>query len=154
MACDPNKETAKSIWKVLPGGTHAKIAAALAADDAVKAALAKVKAAPSDKKARTDLIDIVTRDTGNCIGQALVHQSLQPGDDQRSVFKVLKPGTEASIATAIGSDKDEQLGLKDPPASPDAKKGPVFAISRMTGRCVGESLDNNLIDLIKKLAHL
>ena len=153
MAFNPNRE-AGSTWSFLAPGTHGRIVSILDPDPKVKAALAAAIAKPTDKALRTKLINVVARATGNCIGLAILHQKLDPNDDVRSVYKAMKAGVEADVVTAIDADTNEQLGLKDPPASNDAKKGPVFAISRMTGRCVGQEAGSDIIGLVKKLVHL
>lgn len=135
MACDPTKETGKALWKALPPGTHGRIVPALAADDRVRNRVQDVAASPGNAQKRSALIEAVVRLTGNCLGQAITHQKLQPENDQVSVFRIMKAGAAARIEKAIGELSDQQIGL-----APGDAKGPISTISRMTGRCAGEEI--------------
>ncbi len=134
----------ESLWRLLAPGTHARIASVLDADASVQADIRAKLAHPGDSAARAALFVLITRLTGNCVGQAILQEvqgkhagdlSLTPGSDKESLFKALQTGTEADIATAIGGAAATHLAL----ASGDHATI-VRSISRMTGNCLGQAI--------------
>jgi hypothetical protein len=137
-------------------GTHAQIVKVLEADADIQAALAAFKSGPSDTT-RDKAIDTIVRYTGNCIGQAALQEaqgkgpgalSLTPKDASRSIYKALPTG-EQPIFTAIDADASARDALHT--GNDDTT---VTLVSRMTGRCVGQSLFGLGIGLPAVLAKL
>src|SRR5262249_45023453 len=129
---------------MMQGGTHAQIASVLDDDPMVKSALADLAASPGDAHARAALIDVLTRTTGNCVGQAAIQEvkhvkpdalTLKPEDHTVSIYKVLPPDTAKAISVTINGKADAQMVL----ASGDAPTI-VRQISRMAGRCIGQAI--------------
>jgi hypothetical protein len=143
MALDPNNEDALiSVWKVMKPGTHAQIVKVLEADADIKAALTAFKNSPSDAT-RDKAVDTTVRFTGNCIGQAALQEledkdpaelALTPKDPAKSIYRVLTGG-QKPIFTVINADANTRNALHG--GNQDAI---VSLISRMTGRCVGQTL--------------
>jgi hypothetical protein len=147
----PGAETL-SIWSMMAGGTHRSIAEYLNDNSSVKQAVEPVAADPTDAHAVAALVDLLTRATGNCIGQAVVQELrktkpadlvLNPVDNTLSIYHALHPGTTAAITAAINT----YSGLKDVVATKDAPTI-VFQISRMVGRCVGQDIIAETIGLV------
>jgi 2-keto-3-deoxy-galactonokinase len=140
---DPtNEDLPISIWKVMNPGTHAKIVQVLENDAKVRQVLAAFTQSPSGTT-RDQAVDTIVRFTGNCIGQAAVQEAqgssasdlaLTPSDPNRSIYKVL-PNGEGPIFTVIDADASARAALHA--GNDDAT---VSLISRMTGRCVGQTL--------------
>jgi hypothetical protein len=147
---DPNNEDQPiSMWKVMNPGTHAKIVQVLENDATVKQALAAFAQSPSDQT-RDQAVNTIVRFTGNCIGQAAIQEAqgsgaselnLTPNDPTRSIYRVL-PGGENPIFTVIDADANARNALHT--GNNDAT---VSLISRMTGRCVGQTLFGQAIGL-------
>ncbi len=125
MALNPDSEDAPvAVWKVMKPGTHAAIVQALEADTTIKGVL-------------------IVRFTGNCIGQAAVQElagkdpgnlAFTPNDPTKSIYRVLPQGEEP-IFTVIDADAQARNALHQ--GNNDAT---ISLISRMTGRCVGQTL--------------
>ena len=60
--------------------------------------------------------------------------ALTPAEPSRSIYKVLQPGQEATISQVISTDAQARSALHA--GNDDAT---VSLISRMTGRCVGQT---------------
>jgi hypothetical protein len=143
MALNPDSEDQPiSIWKVMNHGTHARIVQVLETDADVQHVLAAFKQSPSGTT-RDQAVNTIVRFTGNCIGQAAIQEAqgkgasaltLTPNDQSRSIYKVLPEG-ENPIFTVIDADSDARNALHA--GNDDAT---VSLISRMTGRCVGQTL--------------
>src|SRR5712691_6876110 len=126
---NPEAEDNRSVWKWLPHLTHRHIEEALQKNQAVKDGLAKLTASPDDAPARSELVNVIARRTGNCIGQAALGRPLDPEDDSKSAYKALPSGSEAEIAQAISDDAK----VKGDPVSDILRM-----TSRFTGNCIGE----------------
>jgi hypothetical protein len=131
---NPNQER-PSVWTLMKGGTHARIVKALLADDVVVNAVKAKLAHPDDNAARDHLLDIITRRTGNCIGQAIAGKSLAPEDEMLTIFRLLPSSTAGAISTAIGGSQATHNAL----ATGDVTKI-VTPLSRMVGRCVFQAV--------------
>ena len=118
----------------MPGGTHARIANALDTDAQVLAAIQAKLDDPNNAVKRTAVIEVITRSTANCIGQAVARKPFTPGDSTLSVFKALKGGTDAEIVLEIGGSADTHAALATADVPTIVRK-----ISRMTGNCIGQA---------------
>lgn len=139
----PDVETL-SIWSMMQAGTHKSIAAILAENDMVKAAAAPAVAPGAPPHAYAAAVDLITRATGNCVGQAAVQEIrgarsadlvLNPIDNTLSIYRALHPGTAAAITAAINASG----GVAAIAAAGDAGTL-VFQLSRMAGRCIGQEI--------------
>lgn len=149
MAYKPHDEW-ESLWKWSPGHPHAEIENDLNKDPEIAAAVQAAVGNPGDSAKKKALVEIVSRSTGNVYGQIMLRQKANPHDETFSVWKVLKPGSHDGIMAALVGLPDIELGLDI-----DDPHGPVFAISRMTGNCIGQAAVAEYGDLalaaIKKL---
>ena len=155
MALNPDDEnTPISIWKVMNAGTHAAIVKVLEKDADIAAVLKAFNATPNEA-ARDKAIDTMVRFTGNCLGQAALQEadghgagSLQftPKDSTKSIFRALKDG-ERPIFTVIDADAQARNALHQ-----GHNDVTISLISRMTGRCVGQSLFGAGISLLSAVA--
>ncbi len=143
MALNPDSEDAPvAVWKVMKPGTHAAIVQALEADTTIKGVLADFNNTPN-AATRDKAVDTIVRFTGNCIGQAAVQElagkdpgnlAFTPNDPTKSIYRVLPQGEEP-IFTVIDADAQARNALHQ--GNNDAT---ISLISRMTGRCVGQTL--------------
>lgn len=154
---DPGKESG-STWSYMNRGTHERIASILDHDIHVTSAMQNLLSNLNDIDVRTSLIDIIVRETGNCIGQAVIQEldrkhtaelKLDPSDGSKSMYCVMDANTVADIVSCIKGNGDAQtvLGGGNPLAI-------VRSISRMTGRCIGQELDSaidGLFAIVSKL---
>ncbi len=151
----PNVER-PSFWTVLPGGIHETIATALQSDAVVVNAVNAKLAHPNDMNARDHVLDVITRQTGACLGEMIAKRTLDPENEMVTLFRALPSGTAAAIATAIGGSAETH----DAFASGDISQI-VHTISRETGRCLFQAFTGqigagslNLDDLAQQLLHL
>jgi hypothetical protein len=157
MALNPEDENAPvAVWKIMKPGTHAAIVTALEADADIKGVLAAFKSNPNGAT-RDKAVDTIVRFTGNCIGQAALAEaqdkspssiSFTPKDASRSIFKTLQDG-EKPIFTAIDADAQTRNALHQ--GHDDVT---ISLISRMTGRCVGQTLFQSGIGFFAAVAKL
>ena len=143
MSLEPDNENAPvAVWKVMKPGTHAAIVKALEADADISQVLQAFKNNPSSTT-RDNAVTTLVRYTGNCIGQAALQEmqgkdpaslTFTPKDPTVSIYKVLQQGEEP-IFTVIDADANTRNALHQ--GNNDAT---ISLISRMTGRCVGQTL--------------
>lgn len=134
-----------AFWTVLKGGTHGRIVKVLSNDAAVTTAIHAKLLSPGDPNARLHVVDIINRETADCLGQAILGQTLRPDDSSLSIYHILKGGTAADLDAIINAAANTDL--HNAFANKDAAKI-IHFISRQTGRGLFQASEGAFIQLL------